>query len=81
MKKILIILPSLAVGGMEKVLINLVNSLPKEEYTITIKTIYDCFEIAEDLNSNINYSSFYKSSKNKRINYIKSRVYTLQIYK
>lgn len=81
MKKILIILPSLAVGGMEKVLINLVNSLPKEEYSITIKTIYDCFEIAEDLNSNINYSSFYKSSKNKRINYIKSRAYTFMIKK
>lgn len=81
MRKVLIILPSLAVGGMEKVLINLVNSLPKEEYTITIKTIYDCFEIAENLNSNINYSSFYKSSKNKRINYIKSRAYTFMIKK
>lgn len=81
MKKVLIILPSLAVGGMEKVLINLVNSLSKEDYTITIRTIYDCFEMADNLNSNINYGSFYKSSKNKKINYIKSRAYTFMIKK
>ena len=61
MKKILIVAPSLAVGGMEKVLINLVNSLPQENYNITIKTIYDNFELASNLNENIKYSSFYKT--------------------
>ena len=40
MKKLLIVAPSLAIGGMEKVLINLVNSLSEEKYDITIKTIY-----------------------------------------
>ena len=67
MKKVLIVAPSLAIGGMEKVLINLVNSLSEEKYDITIKTIYDNFEMACNLNSNIKYSSFYKSSKIKKI--------------
>ena len=81
MKKVLIILPSLAVGGMEKVLINLVNELDENKYDITIKTIYDCFELADNLKSNIKYSSFYKSSKNNNINFIKSRIYTFLLKK
>ena len=81
MKKILIVAPSLAVGGMEKVLINLVNSLPQENYNITIKTIYDNFELASNLNENIKYSSFYKTCKNKKIDYIKVRLYTFMLKK
>lgn len=81
MKKILIVDPSLAVGGMEKVLINLVNSLPQENYNITIKTIYDNFELASNLNENIKYSSFYKTCKNKKIDYIKVRLYTCMLKK
>ena len=81
MKKILIVAPSLAVGGMEKVLINLVNSLPQENYNITIKTIYDNFELASNLNKNIKYSSFYKTCKNKKIDYIKVRLYTFMLKK
>ena len=81
MKKILIVAPSLAAGGMEKVLINLVNSLPQENYNITIKTIYDNFELASNLNENIKYSSFYKTCKNKKIDYIKVRLYTFMLKK
>ena len=81
MKKILIGAPSLAVGGMEKVLINLVNSLPQENYNITIKTIFDNFELASNLNENIKYSSFYKTCKNKKIDYIKVRLYTFMLKK
>ena len=81
MKKVLIVAPSLAIGGMEKVLINLVNSLSEEKYDITIKTIYDNFEMACNLNSNIKYSSFYKSSKIKKIDYIKVRAYTFMLKK
>ena len=81
MKKLLIVAPSLAIGGMEKVLINLVNSLSEEKYDITIKTIYDNFEMAGNLNSNIKYSSFYKSSKIKKFDYIKVRAYTFMLKK
>lgn len=81
MKKILIILPSLAVGGMEKVLINLVNELDENKYDITIKTIYDCFQLVDNLNNNLKYSSFYTSSKNNKINFIKSRLYTFLLKK
>ena len=66
---------------MEKVLINLVNCLSKEKYDITIKTIYDNFEMACNLNSNIKYSSFYKSSKIKKFDYIKVRAYTFMLKK
>ena len=81
MKKLLIVAPSLAIGGMEKVLINLVNSLSEEKYDITIKTIYDNFEMAGNLNSNIKYSSFYRSSKIKKFDYIKVRAYTFMLKK
>ena len=81
MKKLLIVAPSLAIGGMEKVLINLVNCLSKEKYDITIKTIYDNFEMAGNLNSNIKYSSFYRSSKIKKFDYIKVRAYTFMLKK
>lgn len=81
MKKVLIVAPSLAIGGMEKVLINLVNSISEEKYDITIKTIYDNFEMAGNLNSNIKYSSFYKSSKIKKFDYIKVRAYTFMLKK
>lgn len=81
MKKILIILPSLAIGGVEKVLINLVNELDTNKYDITIKTIYDCFDLEDSLNNNIKYSSFYTSSKNNKINFIKIRLYTFLLKK
>lgn len=81
MKKLLIVVPTLATGGMERVLVNLVNKLDSNKYDITIKTIYDCFDLADNLNSNIKYSSFYSSSKNKNIDYFKIRIYTLLLKK
>lgn len=81
MKKLLIVMPTLTIGGMEKVLINLVNSLPSSRYDITIKTIYDYFELAGNLNENIKYGSFYKTSKNIKIDYIKIRLYTFILKK
>lgn len=81
MKKILFVLPTLTVGGMEKVLVNLVNLLHEDKYEIHIKTIYDHFDLAKDLRKGIKVSSFYKSSKNKKIDYWKIRVYTFLLKK
>lgn len=81
MKKILFVLPTLTIGGMEKVLVNLVNSLNKDKYEIHIKTIYDHFDLAKDLREGIKVSSFYKSSKNRKMDYWKIRAYTFLLKK
>jgi hypothetical protein len=39
-KKILFFITSLGGGGAEKVLVNLVNALPKDEFDVTLKTLY-----------------------------------------
>lgn len=41
MKKILFMIPDLAGGGAEKVLVNLVNNLDRKEFDITVKTLFD----------------------------------------
>lgn len=41
MKKILFMIPDLAGGGAEKVLVNLANNMDKEKFDITIKTLFD----------------------------------------
>lgn len=41
MKKILFLIPTLRTGGAEKVLVDLVNALPKNKYEITLQTVID----------------------------------------
>lgn len=41
MKKILFMIPDLAGGGAEKVLVNLVNNMDREKFDITVKTLFD----------------------------------------
>ncbi len=41
MKKILFVIPTLAHGGAEKVLVNLVNNLDKNKFDITVQTLFD----------------------------------------
>lgn len=81
MKKVLIVLPTISGGGTGKVLLNLVNSLDDTKYEITIKSIYDNFEWAKYYKSSVKYSSFYKSSKNRKLNWLKARIYTFSIKK
>ena len=40
-KKLLFFIPSLAGGGAEKVLVNMVNNLDETKYEITVKTLFD----------------------------------------
>ena len=39
--KILFMIPDLAGGGAEKVLVNLVNNMDRSKFDITVKTIFD----------------------------------------
>lgn len=41
MKKVLFMIPDLAGGGAEKVLVNLVNNMDKNNFDITVKTLFD----------------------------------------
>lgn len=59
-KKILILTDSLTGGGMEKVLVNLVNNLDHNKYDIEINTIYKDETRVKELNTNIKYRCLYR---------------------
>ena len=63
MKKIIFLIHTLGGGGAEKVLVNLVNSLDKSKYNITVMTVIDTGIFKKDLNSDINYKSIFKIPK------------------
>ena len=41
MKKILFLIPNLGHGGAERVLVNLVNNLPENEYDVTVYALFN----------------------------------------
>ena len=55
MKTLLFLIPSLATRGAERVLINLVNSLDKSEYRITVQTLFDVGELRGSLTPEVEY--------------------------
>lgn len=57
---VLFMIPTLSVGGAEKVLVNLVNLLNGEEFNITIMTLFDVGINRQFLNSDIKYKSCFK---------------------
>lgn len=63
MKKIIFLIHTLGGGGAEKVLVNLVNSLDKSKYNVTVMTVIDTGIFKKDLNSDINYKSIFKIPK------------------
>ncbi|MFJ7830507.1 glycosyltransferase [Peribacillus sp. NPDC097284] len=61
MKKVLFFLESLAGGGAEKVLIELVNNLDKEKFDITVLTVVDTGVYREDVIKKCKYLSILKN--------------------
>lgn len=59
MKKVIFGITSLQIGGAERVLVDLCNKL-KDEYAITIFTIYDNGELKKQLSNRISVKSVYK---------------------
>lgn len=59
-KKILFLIPNLAHGGAEKVLVNLVNNLNPEKYDITVQTLFDVGVHKGSLKSHVRYIPGYK---------------------
>lgn len=61
--KILFLIPNLGHGGAEKVLVNLVNHMNKNEFEITIMALYDDNGInKESLSPNVSYKACLKKS-------------------
>lgn len=60
MIKILFLIPNLAHGGAERVLVNLVNNLDPSTFEITLQTLFDEGINKQHLSSNIIYTSFLK---------------------
>ncbi|MBQ7923526.1 MAG: glycosyltransferase [Clostridia bacterium] len=54
-KKILFLIPNLAHGGAERVLVNLVNNLDRSKYDITVQTLFDTGVNRKYLASDIRY--------------------------
>lgn len=60
MKKVLFAIPTLDLGGAERVLVNLVNNLDRKKYNITVFTIFDGGINRKNLKDDINYHFFFK---------------------
>ena len=58
--KILFMIPTLSVGGAEKVLVNLVNFLNKQQFNVTIMTLFEGGVNKQFLNNNVKYISCFK---------------------
>ena len=59
-KKIIFLIPNLKHGGAEKVLVNLVNNMNREEYDITVQTLFDVGVHKKNLLPHITYRAFMK---------------------
>lgn len=55
MKKILFFIPTLSGGGAEKVLVNLVNNMDKNKFSITVMTLFNVGVNIESLKEDIEY--------------------------
>lgn len=60
MKKVLFFIDTLGYGGAEKVLVNLVNSLDKGKYDVTLMTIFDVGVNRQYLDKNVKYRYVFK---------------------
>ncbi len=60
MKKILFMIPSLGHGGAEKVLVNLVNNMDREQFDITVLALFDGGVNRQFLAPHIHYKSVFK---------------------
>lgn len=76
MKKILFILPSLAVGGLERVQVTIANKLSELGYSVTIMILEAEDELKSELNNNVRliYKP-YKAHIGKQIPYIRHLFY------
>lgn len=76
MKKIIFIIPSLGIGGLERVQITIANMLVKHGYDVTIMVLEPVYEMKDELDENVHF--VYKPPKKhfgNRIPYIRHKFY------
>ena len=54
-KKVLFLIPNLAHGGAEKVLVNLVNNIDKSKFDVTLQTLFDVGVNKKYLHDDVKY--------------------------
>lgn len=59
-KRVLFLIPNLAHGGAEKVLVNLVNNIDKTKFDVTVQTLFDVGVNRQYLNKDVKYIGGYK---------------------
>ena len=59
-KKVLFLIPNLAHGGAERVLVNLANNLDKNKFEVTIQTLFDVGVNRQYINQGVWYIPGYK---------------------
>lgn len=57
-KRVLFLIHDLGPGGAEKVLVNLVNGIDKEQFDVTVKTLFDWGPNRELLDHDVHYSAW-----------------------
>lgn len=72
MKKIIFLINTLSVGGAERVLVNIANNLNKNEFEVTIKTIFPDDDFVYLLSKDVKHETIIKS---------KNKLYNTLIYK
>ena len=60
MTKVLFLIPNLAHGGVEKVLVNLANNMDKTKFDVTVQTLFDVGVNRQYLNSDVKYIGGFK---------------------
>lgn len=76
MKKVLFILPSLGIGGMERVLVTIANKLVQNSYDVTVMILSPIEDMKDELDDKVHF--FYKPPKQhigNRIPYIRHKYY------
>lgn len=75
-KRILFILPSLVMGGLERAQVTLANSLQKEGHDVTVMILDDGNDLADELDQRVAlYRKVYKENLGKKIPYIRHKFY------
>lgn len=60
MKKVLFLIPDLAHGGAERVLVNLANNLDPQKYDVTVQTLFDVGVNRQHIKKHVRYVPGYK---------------------
>ena len=76
MKRILFILPSLTMGGLERVQVTLANALQRNGYDVTVMILDDNRELADELDHRVTFfRKVYKKNLGHKVPYIRRKFY------